>query len=185
VGVPDVQAGQGELAVTSHSQKNRRRDRAEPTHPSRDALETRRRRGNWRLAPLTALGEESAGRSIDEAAASRPAQTIPPPAFAALGLDDAAEIRRCFPTPSPPRSPPSSPLLSADPANLRPGEFGKAVLSPKLREKQHGPSTCPGQYRQTRYSSANTVKVGIRREIEGVTRPIRGRAVGTGARNKF
>lgn len=68
------------------------------------------------VAPLTALGEGSTGRSISETVlrasratarrASRRAPEVRPPAFAARGFDGAAEIRRCVPTPSPFHSPP-------------------------------------------------------------------------------
>ncbi len=107
------------------------RHRRSRTRPPRDAPETRaleRELAPW--PPLTALGEGSAGRSIGERAAdallarpkpvSRAARMTGDPArprpsacaTVALGLDGAAEIRRCIPSPSPPasHSPPPSPL---------------------------------------------------------------------------
>lgn len=99
------------------------------------------RRGNWRLAPSTALGEGSTGRSIGE---SGPAHArLPAPAFAAHGLDGATEIRRSVPTPSPFHSPP--------PPLHRPGEIGRAVLSPKVPETRMDPP----------YISVNTGRAGI------------------------
>jgi hypothetical protein len=94
---------EGELSATAHSQENGRRDQrgltAAPGDPSAG-------QGVGASVPLTALGEGSAGRSIDEKAASPRVRPGRPSAFAAHGSAGAAEIRRCVPTPSPFHSPP-------------------------------------------------------------------------------
>jgi hypothetical protein len=100
-----------------------------PEGPDRDAAGARLERVQKPWPPLTALGEGSVGRSIGERTvdallararllrgAAWRAREVRSPAYAhvADAVDGTPEIRRCFPIPSPPHSPP--------PPLRRPGE---------------------------------------------------------------
>jgi hypothetical protein len=135
--------------LTPERRSGRRGEQNPPARPRRPGDQSAGE-GLSAVAPLTALGEGSVGRSIGEEEQEAGLDSATPHAYldpqlvslpaacGALALDGAREIRRCSPIPSPPHCPLPSPR--------RPGELKRAILSPKPREQQHGPPSTPRQY---------------------------------------